>query len=271
MQVILRILYMSPEVHTGSLFSTSLSALHNNNKSPLLCECKDFIELLLVQGPYKTASLLSSLYGTRICLETDANSIAKEILKKVQEEGRVSYLTSQHWGSRDPCATITFHTLVGESCPQPSWIQALLLYLGFYSATWQQSPSHINCASTAQGKGDLDPKDLQILQLLKQRTLLSWAGCSDQLWGFAFGQYCCKEMKSCLHPHREPIAKESSKPNTDHLGSVRPWVQGSLLAAWDSGGSWAASHPTLMGCKTYLCREISNLLPWDKYIWQPMV
>lgn len=37
-----------------------------------------------MQGHYKTALLLSMLYGTWICLETDADSRAKEILKKVQ-------------------------------------------------------------------------------------------------------------------------------------------------------------------------------------------
>lgn len=35
-----------------------------------------------MQGHYKTALLLSMLYGTWICLETDADSRAKEILKK---------------------------------------------------------------------------------------------------------------------------------------------------------------------------------------------
>lgn len=114
----------------GPCWITAFRCLQSTITTNLLsCVSAMISELLLVQGHYKTASLLSRLYGIWICLGTDADSRAKAILKnKYKEQSRVSHLASQHWGSRDPCVTIAFHTPAEESCPQPSWIQALLLY-----------------------------------------------------------------------------------------------------------------------------------------------
>lgn len=154
MQVILRILYTSPEVHTGSLFSTSLSALHNNNKSPLLCECKDFIELLLVKEPYKTASLLSRLYGTRICLETDANSIAKEILKKVQGRRQSFILDKSALGQQGSL----HHYNIPYSCrgklSSALLDSSIVILLGFLQChmTAKSQPHQLCKHSTRQGR-----------------------------------------------------------------------------------------------------------------------